>query len=79
MQNMAGIFDCGGNIVRNHNNGDTVPMVQFVDQTIHFRCHFGIKPGNRLVQEQHFLCGAQRTGKQYPLLLPVGQLSITPL
>ena len=40
---------------------------------------FGIKPGNRLVQKQHFPCGAQRTGKQHPLLLPAGQLPIAPL
>ena len=38
--------------------------------------NMGVKSGNRLIKKQHFLCGAQRAGKQHPLLLPAGQLPI---
>ena len=72
MQNVTGISNGGSNVVGDHNNGNAVLPVELFNQRIHLRHSLGVKPGNRFVQEQHFLCGAQRTGKQYPLLLPAG-------
>ena len=78
MQNMAGVSDGGSHIVRNHDYGDAVLTVELFDERIHFRRHLGVKSRNRLIQKQHFLCGAQRAGQQHPLLLPAGQLAIAP-
>ena len=50
-------------------NGDTIFVIELLNERIHFRCHLGIKAGNRFIQKQHFLRGAQGAGEQHPLLL----------
>ena len=64
--------------MRDHDHGDAVLTVELFDERIHFRRHLGVKSGNGLIQKQHFLRGAQRAGKQHPLLLPTGQFTIAP-
>ena len=56
-----------------HHNGDTIFVIEFLNERIHFRRHLGVKSRNRLIKKQHFPGSAQRAGKQYPLLLPAGE------
>jgi len=64
-------------IVGNHNNGYLFLFVQVLYNMVKLvGCH-RVKGGNRLVQKQNGLCGAQGTGKQNSLLLSSGKLVIT--
>ena len=52
-----------------HHNGDTIFVIELLNERIHFRRHLGVKSRNRLIKKQHFLRGAQSAGEQHPLLL----------
>ena len=44
---------------------------------VHFRSHFWVKTGNRLVQKQHFPGSAEGARQQDALLLTAGKLPVT--
>ena len=79
MQNMAGILNGGGNIVRDHHNADALPPIQLGNKLIHFCRHLRVKAGNRFIQQQHFPGGAQGSGQQHTLLLAARKLAIAAL
>ena len=76
MKNMACIVQRSIHIMRNHDNGDAVLLVQVINDAVHFGGNFWVETGNRLVEQQNLLRGAQSTREQNALLLTAGQLSI---
>ena len=54
---MACILYCALNIVRDHNNGNTL-LIKLLDQPIHFMGGYRIQSGYRFVQQKQFTCGA---------------------
>ena len=59
-----------------HNDGDTVLVVQPGDELVQLRRGLGVQPRSRLIQQQHGAGGAQGAGQQDPLLLAAGQLPV---
>ena len=75
VEDMGGITDSRGDIMRNHHDGHTF-LIQPADQVIHFRSHFGVQTGDRLVHQQNPLGSAQSPRQQDTLLLTAGQLTV---
>ena len=77
MKNVACVANRSLNIVGDHQDSNALLLVQFFNQMVHFRSHFWVKTGNRLVQKQHFPGSAEGARQQDALLLTAGKLPVT--
>ncbi len=79
VQDMAGVLQRRVQVMGDHHNSDAIFVIELLNECIHFRCHLGIKAGDRFIQKQHFLRGAQGAGEQDPLLLAAGERPVAAL
>ena len=64
-------------VVAYHNDRNSAFM-QIFDKIVHFFLRSRIKRAYRLVEQKHFLSGAQCPGKKNSLLLSTGKFTVTP-
>ena len=62
--------------MRNHNNGHAVLNRQVLDRGVQFLGHQRVKPGGRLVEQQHLARGAERAAEQHALLLSARERAV---
>ena len=77
VQDVRRIAEHGGNIVRDHEDGDAVALVEILDELVHLLCDLGVEARDGLVQEQHGVRRAQRPCEQDALLLAARKLAVT--
>ena len=76
MQDVRGVAPGGGEVVRDHQNGDPVAAVELLHDRVHLLRHLRVKPRDRLVEEQQAPRGAEGAGEEHALLLPAGELPV---
>ena len=73
MQHLRGIAQRGLDVVRDHDDGDIVAEVDELDEIVQLPRRHGVQPGDRLVEQQQLLRGAQGAREQHALLLAAGE------
>ena len=73
---MGGTAQGSLQIVRDHHDGDSVLPIEVGNQLIHLRRDLRIEARDGFIEEEQLSCGAERPGKQGPLLLSAGQLPV---
>ena len=73
MQHLRGIAQRGLDVVRDHDDGDIVAEVDELDEVVQLPRRHGVQPGDRLVEQQQLLRGAQGAREQHALLLAAGE------
>lgn len=76
MQDVRGVAPGGGEVVRDHQNGDPVAAVELLHDRVHLLRHLRVEPRDRLVEQEQAPRGAEGAGEEHALLLPAGELPV---
>ena len=76
MQDAVGIAERRVHVVRDHDDGHPVLDRQMLDRGVQLLGHQRVKPGGRLVEQQHLARGTERTAEQHALLLSARERAV---